>query len=64
MRFAKFTSKRFLMSIIRQLVKVKAKGHSESNQQLVNIREGSAKDKDINLEPYEQPHNGKVFLKY
>ena len=62
MRFAKFTSKRFLMSIIPQLAKVKAKGHAESNQQLVNISEGSAKDKDINLKPYEQPHNSKLVF--
>ena len=50
------------MSIIPQLAKVKAKGHAESNQQLVNISEGSAKDKDINLKPYEQPHNSKLVF--
>ena len=30
--FAKFISKRFVISIIRQIVKAKAKGHTESNQ--------------------------------
>ena len=34
MRLAKFISKRFIMSVIRQLEKAKAKGHAESNQQL------------------------------
>ena len=64
MGFAKFISKRFVMSIIRQLAKAKTKGHAESNQQLVNINEGSAKDKDMNLEPDEQSLNSKsVFPK-
>ena len=62
MRFAKFISKRFVMSVIRQLAKAKAKGHAKSTQQLVNINEGSAKDKDINLEPHEQSRNSKLVF--
>ena len=62
MRFAKFISKRFVISIIRQLAKAKAKGHAESNQQLVNINEGFAKDKGINLEPDEQSRNSNLVF--
>ena len=51
MRFAKFISKQFVMSIVRELAKAQAKGYAESNQQLVNTNEGSAKNKDSNLEP-------------
>ena len=48
MRFAKLISKQFVMSIMHQLAKAKAKHHAESNKQPVNMNEGSAKDKDIN----------------
>ena len=48
------------MPIIPQLAKVEAKGHAESNQQLVNINESSAKDKDISLEPNEHSRNSKL----
>ena len=58
MRFAKFISKGFIMSVIRQLAKAKAKGRAESNQQLVNINEHSAKDKDID----EQSRNSKLVF--
>ena len=65
MRFAKFISKRFVMSIVRQLAKVKAKVHAECNQQPLNIIEGSAKDKGIKLESDEQSRNSKlVFPKF
>ena len=47
MSCTKFILKRFIMSIIRQLAKAKTKGRAEGNHQLVNINEGSAKDKDI-----------------
>ena len=47
MRFAKLISKQFVMSIMHQLAKAKAKHHAESNKQLVNMNEGSAKDEDI-----------------
>ena len=60
--FCKVVSKRLVMSIIRQLAKAKAKGHAESNQQLVNINEGSAKDKDINLQTDEQSRNSKLVF--
>ena len=50
------------MSIVRQLAKAKTKRHAESNQQLVNINEGSAKDKGINLEPDEQYRNSKLVF--
>ena len=50
------------MSAIRQLAKAKAKGHAESTQQLVNINEVSAKDKDINLEPHEQSRKSKLVF--
>ena len=60
--FCKVVSKRLVMSIIRQLAKAKAKGHAESNQQLVNINEGSAKDKDINLQTDEQSRNSKIVF--
>ena len=62
MCFAKFISKRFVTSIIRHLAKAKAKLYAESNQQLVNIIEGSVKDKDIHLEPDEQSRNSKVVF--
>ena len=48
MRFAKLISNQFVMSIMHQLAKAKAKHHAESNKQPVNMNEGSAKDKDIN----------------
>ena len=60
--FAKFISKRFVMSIITQLVKAKAKGHAECDQQLVNINEDSAKGKHINLEPDEHSLNSKLVF--
>ena len=47
MHFAKLISKQFVMSIMHQLAKAKAKHHAESNKQLVNMNEGSAKDEDI-----------------
>ena len=50
------------MSIIRQLAKAKAKGHAESNQELVYINEYSAKDKDINMKPDEQCRNSKLVF--
>ena len=59
-RFVKFISKRFIMPIIPQLAKAEAKGHAESNQQLVNINESSAKDKYISLEPNEHSRNSKL----
>ena len=62
MCFAKFISKQFVMTIICQLAKAKAKGHEESNQELVNINEGSAKDIAINLEPDEQSRNSKLVF--
>ena len=64
MRFAKFISKWFVISTICQLAKAKAKDHAESNEQLVNINERSAKDKGINLELDEKSRNSKsVFPK-
>ena len=62
MRFAKFISKRFTMSTMHQLVKAKAKGHAESNQKFVNINEGSAKDKEIDLKSHEQSRNSKLVF--
>ena len=63
MCFAKFISKRFVMSfIICQLAKSKTKGHVKSSQQLVNINAGSAKDKDINLDPHEQSCNSHLVF--
>ena len=44
------------MSIIHQLAKAMAKGHAESNQELVTFYEGSVRDKDINLGPDERSH--------
>ena len=64
MRFAKFISKQFVMSIIRSLAKTKTKGHVESNQQIVNINEGSAKDKDINLKPEKQSRNSNLDFNF
>ena len=62
MHFAKFISKRFVTSMIRQLAKAKAKSCAESNEQLVNIIGGSVKDKEINLEPDEQSRNSKLVF--
>ena len=62
MHFAKFISKRFVTSMIRQLARAKAKSCAESNEQLVNIIGGSVKDKDINLEPDEQSRNSKLVF--
>ena len=62
MRFVKLISKQFVMSIMHQLAKAKAKHHAESNKQLVNMNEGSAKDEDIKQEPDEHSCNSKLVF--
>ena len=62
MHFAKFISKRFVTSMIRQLAKAKANSCVESDEQLVIIIGGSVKDKDINLEPDEKSRNSKLVF--
>ena len=42
--------------------KSKANGHAESNQQLVNVSKGSAKNKDIDVKSDEQSQNSKLVF--